>query len=83
MCGNGIGIGWLSSSRGWVLVKKKIERQRREAAKSSFLAGANWAYAAGCIAIAVGALIVGIWFPRRQAEIDLVASYEAEDAHAA
>ena len=52
-------------------------------AKSSFLAGANWAYAAGCIAIAVGALIVGIWFPRRQAEIDLVASYEAEDAHAA
>ena len=51
-------------------------------AKSSFLAGANWAYAAGCIAIVIGALIVGIWFPRRQAEIDLVASYEATDAHA-
>lgn len=52
-------------------------------ARSSFLSGANWAYGAGCIAIAIGAIIVGFGFPRHHQEIDLLASYEAIDTHAA
>jgi hypothetical protein len=50
-----------------------------EGAKSSFLAGDDWAYAAGIIAIVVGAIIVFSLFPRRDQELQLLASYHAED----
>jgi MFS transporter, DHA2 family, multidrug resistance protein len=50
-----------------------------EGAKSSFLSGADWAYAAGIIAILVGAVIVFFLFPKRDQELQLLAAYHAED----
>jgi MFS transporter, DHA2 family, multidrug resistance protein len=50
-----------------------------EGAKSSFLSGADWAYTAGIIAIAVGAVIVFFLFPKREQELHLLATYHAED----
>ena len=50
-----------------------------EGAKSSFLSGADWAYAAGIIAILVGAVIVFFLFPKRDLELQLLAAYHAED----
>jgi len=47
-------------------------------ARQSFLDGANWAYTAGIVSMLVGALLVAIWYPRRQRERDLVASYAAD-----
>jgi hypothetical protein len=49
-------------------------------AKSSFLDGANWAYTAGIIAVALGAVLVFFMFPRRDREQQLLAAYQAEDA---
>ena len=49
-------------------------------ARSSFLEGANWAYASGCISIILGAIVIAVFFPRRDEEERLLASYEAEDA---
>ena len=49
-------------------------------AKSSFLDGANWAYAAGLIAVLLGAALVWFLFPRKQREQELLAAYAAEDA---
>jgi MFS family permease len=51
-----------------------------QGAKESFLQGANWAYAAGAIAIVVGATLVALMFPHRNQEIDLLASYRENDA---
>ncbi|HET6757971.1 MAG TPA: MFS transporter, partial [Propionibacteriaceae bacterium] len=50
-----------------------------EGAKSSFLGGADWAYAAGIIAILVGAVIVFFLFPKREQELQLLAAYNTED----
>jgi MFS transporter, DHA2 family, multidrug resistance protein len=49
------------------------------AAKTSFLQGEDWAYAAGMIAVAIGAVIVFTLFPRRDEERKLLAQYQAED----
>jgi MFS family permease len=49
-------------------------------AKASFLDGANWAYTAGIIAIAIGAGLVASLFPTRQREQQLLEEYAAEDA---
>jgi hypothetical protein len=49
------------------------------AAKSSFLEGADWAYAAGISAILAGALIVFFLFPKRKDEERLLTAYHAED----
>jgi MFS transporter, DHA2 family, multidrug resistance protein len=49
-------------------------------AKSSFLDGADWAYAAGIIAVLLGALIVFFLFPKRDDEQRLLAAYDVEDA---
>jgi EmrB/QacA subfamily drug resistance transporter len=49
------------------------------AAKKSFLDGADWAYAAGIIAIVLGAALVFFMFPRRDAEQRLLAEYHAAD----
>ncbi|HKA05376.1 MAG TPA: MFS transporter, partial [Acidimicrobiales bacterium] len=50
------------------------------AAKKSFLDGANWAYAAGLIAVVLGAAVVFFLFPSKAAEEAALASYRAEDA---
>ena len=50
-----------------------------EGARSSFLSGADWAYAAGIIAILLGAVIVFFLFPKRDQELQLLAAYHAED----
>jgi len=52
------------------------------AAKTSFLQGANWAYAAGIIAILVGAALVFFMFPTYDNERRLLRQYRAEDASA-
>ena len=50
------------------------------AAKSSFLDGADWAYLAGIIAIVLGALIVFLLFPRKDEEARLLATYQEIDS---
>ena len=52
------------------------------AAKESFLAGDHWAYTAGLVAVVIGAILVFVFFPRKQREVELVAQYHAEDAAA-
>jgi DHA2 family multidrug resistance protein-like MFS transporter len=47
-------------------------------AKSSFLQGDEWAYLAGIIAIALGAVIVFFLFPRKEREQMLLREYAAE-----
>jgi len=49
------------------------------AAKQSFLDGDQWAYTAGIVAVLVGAAVVVLFFPKRQAEQELLARYHAED----
>jgi EmrB/QacA subfamily drug resistance transporter len=48
------------------------------AAKTSFEQGANWAYAAGIIAVLLGAVIVYFFFPRVERERMLLAEYAGE-----
>jgi MFS transporter, DHA2 family, multidrug resistance protein len=48
------------------------------AAKSSFLQGDQWAYAAGLIAIFIGAVIVFFLFPRKAREQKLLRGYAEE-----
>jgi hypothetical protein len=50
------------------------------AAKTSFLHGDQWAYAAGIIAVLLGAVLVFFCFPRHEREEELLAAYHAEDA---
>jgi DHA2 family multidrug resistance protein-like MFS transporter len=50
------------------------------AAKSSFLQGDEWAYAAGIIAIVLGAALVFFLFPKNDEERRLLEQYGAEDA---
>jgi len=50
------------------------------AAKASFLDGDQWAYAAGIIAVLLGAALVFFCFPRKEEEEKLLAQYAAEDA---
>ena len=52
-----------------------------EAAKQSFLNGANWAYAAGTVAVVLGALLVGMRVPRKEKEDELLAQYAKADAN--
>jgi DHA2 family multidrug resistance protein-like MFS transporter len=51
-----------------------------EAARSSFVSGANWAYAAGIIAIVLGAALIFLLFPEKTDEQRLLAEYRAQDA---
>ena len=48
-------------------------------AKQSFVDGQHWAYAAGIIAIVLGAAIVFFLFPKKADEERLLAQYQAED----
>jgi EmrB/QacA subfamily drug resistance transporter len=58
----------------------KYAQQITSAAKTSFLQGDHWAYAAGIIAILLGALLVATMFPRKDDERRLLASYGAQDS---
>ncbi len=49
------------------------------AAREAFTRGQNWAYLAGAIAVALGALLVAVAFPRRDEEQRLLAGYAAAD----
>ncbi len=51
-------------------------------AKESFLAGADWAYTAGIVAILLGAAVVYLLFPKKEAEEALLAAYHAQDTGA-
>jgi len=53
-----------------------------EAAKSSFLDGADWAYVAGIVAIVAGAALVFFLFPARGEERRLLAEYQEQDTAA-
>jgi MFS transporter, DHA2 family, multidrug resistance protein len=50
------------------------------AAKTSFLQGDDWAYAAGLVAILLGAAVVFFLFPKKEDEERLLASYHTADA---
>ena len=52
------------------------------AAKTSFLQGANWAYATGIAAMLGGMALVFFLFPRKERELELRDSYQAENARA-
>jgi DHA2 family multidrug resistance protein-like MFS transporter len=52
-------------------------------AKTSFLDGADWAYAAGIIAVLIGGAIVFRFFPKKADEERLLAEYHAQDTTAA
>jgi len=49
------------------------------AARESFLAGANWSYTAGLVAVAAGGVLVASAFPRRAREQELLAQYAKTD----
>jgi MFS transporter, DHA2 family, multidrug resistance protein len=49
-------------------------------AKESFVSGANWSYAAGIIAIVLGAALVFFLFPAKEEEQRLLAEYHAQDS---
>jgi len=50
------------------------------AAKSAFLSGDQWAYTAAILGVLLGATLVFLMFPRHQAELSLLARYQAEDS---
>lgn len=49
------------------------------AAKAAFLAGDDQAYVAGIIAVLIGAALVFFFFPKREAEKQLLADYHTQD----
>jgi hypothetical protein len=49
------------------------------AARTSFVDGANWAYASGAIAVVLGAILVAICYPKLAGEKGLITQYEKAD----
>jgi hypothetical protein len=49
-------------------------------AKTSFLQGANWAYAAGIIATVAGIVVVFFFFPKKDEEELMFADYQRDEA---
>ena len=54
-------------------------KQITAAAQQSFIDGQHWAYLAGIIAIAAGAVLVFFMFPDKPGEEQLLAQYHTED----
>ncbi|HMQ27096.1 MAG TPA: hypothetical protein PKA98_13990, partial [Acidimicrobiales bacterium] len=52
------------------------------AAKTSFVDGQDWAFAAGVVFVLLGAALVWFLFPRRDRERELLEQYHREDAAA-
>ena len=59
---------------------RSTRRRSPPAPRRPFLAGDQWAYLAGIVAVLIGAAIVFFRFPARDRERDLLAEYHAEDA---
>jgi hypothetical protein len=57
----------------------KYSDQIIAAAKSAFLDGDQWAYTAGLVAVAIGAVIVYTMFPRHDDEQRMLAEFRAQD----
>ena len=57
----------------------QYETQITAAAKASFLAGDQYAYIAGTIAVLIGAALVFIFFPKRDKERELLVAYHEKD----
>ena len=57
----------------------RYAQQITAGAKQSFLDGADWAYAAGIVAILLGAAVVLFLFPKNHREEELLELYHAED----
>lgn len=51
-----------------------------QAAKEAFLAGDQWAYLAGVVAVLLGATLVFFKFPRKDEEQRLLAEYREQDS---
>ena len=49
-------------------------------ARASFLQGANWAYASGCVSIILGAIVIAMFFPRHGEERRLLTTYQRQDS---
>ena len=54
-------------------------KQITAGAKASFLAGDQWAYTAGIVAVLLGTALVFFLFPRKRQEHELLARYHADD----
>ena len=54
-------------------------KQITAAAKTSFLDGADWAYAAGIIAVVLGFVLVFFMFPKKDREVELLQQYHDAD----
>ena len=61
----------------------KYATQITAAAKSAFLQGDQWAYAAGIIAVLLGAVLVFFMFPKKDEEVALAQRYHDEDTQPA
>jgi EmrB/QacA subfamily drug resistance transporter len=57
----------------------QYQQQIIQAARQSFLDGANWAYLAGFCAVILGGVVVFFLFPKRDAERALLAQYHEQD----
>ena len=69
-----------SSAAALAQQNPQYSTQIMAAAKSSFLAGDQWAYIAGVIAILIGAAIVFYKFPKKVQEEQLLAEYQKTDS---
>jgi MFS transporter, DHA2 family, multidrug resistance protein len=57
----------------------KYSAQITGAAKTAFLQGDQWAYMAGIVAVALGAVLIFVMFPRKDEEFALLRHYQDED----
>lgn len=53
-----------------------------DGARSAFLSGANLAYGAGALAVIGGGVIIFFCYPKKSSEVELLASYAAQDSDA-
>jgi MFS transporter, DHA2 family, multidrug resistance protein len=60
----------------------KYADQITGAAKTSFLQGDDWAYAAGVVAVVLGAVLVALLFPKRDEEQAMLARFQEQDVGA-
>jgi DHA2 family multidrug resistance protein-like MFS transporter len=58
----------------------QYQNQIVSAAKESFIHGQDWAFASGLIAVALGAVVVAVFFPHAKGEKELLAEYQRLDA---
>ncbi len=69
-----------SGAQSVAAVHPLLAPQITAAAQASFLAGDQYAYLAGIVAVLIGAVLVYVFFPKLAAERKLLATYHAVDA---